>query len=126
MIATKKSDLKKIGDIGLRNTGTAISFVPDDQYFETIKIDKSNLKHLLKAKAVLCPGLTIEYFDEKKNEKISWNYENGLISYLSESSEDIELLLEESISCSKSGDDNALDFVLNWSCLLYTSPSPRD
>ena len=111
----KKSDLKKIGDIGLRNTGTAISFVPDDQYFETIKIDKSNLKHLLKAKAVLCPGLTIEYFDEKKNEKISWNYENGLISYLSESSEDIELLLEESISCSKSGDDNALDFVLNWS-----------
>ena len=111
----KKSDLKKIGDIGLRNTGTAISFVPDDQYFETIKIDKSNLKHLLKAKAVLCPGLTIEYFDEKKSEKISWNYENGLISYLSESSEDIELLLEESISCSKSGDDNALDFVLNWS-----------
>jgi len=111
----KKSDLKKIGDIGLRNTGTAISFVPDDQYFETIKIDKSNLKHLLKAKAVLCPGLTIEYFDEKKNEKISWNYENGLISYLSESSEDIDLLLEESISCSKSGDDNALDFVLNWS-----------
>ena len=111
----KKSDLKKIGDIGLRNTGTAISFVPDDQYFETIKIDKSNLKHLLKAKAVLCPRLTIEYFDEKKNEKISWNYENGLISYLSESSEDIELLLEESISCSKSGDDNALDFVLNWS-----------
>ncbi len=111
----KKSDLKKIGDIGLRNTGTAISFVPDDQYFETIKINKSHLKHLLKAKAVLCPGLTIEYFDEKKNEKISWNYENGLISYLSESSEDIELLLEESISCSKSGDDNALDFVLNWS-----------
>jgi len=111
----KKSDLKKIGDIGLRNTGTSISFVPDDQYFETIKIDKSNLKHLLKAKAVLCPGLTIKYFDEKKNEKISWNYENGLISYLSESSEDIELLLEESISCSKSGDDNALDFVLNWS-----------
>ncbi len=111
----KKSDLKKIGDIGLRNTGTAISFVPDDQYFETVKIDKSNLKHLLKAKAVLCPGLTIEYFDEKKSEKISWNYENGLISYLSESSEDIELLLGESISCSKSGDDNALDFVLNWS-----------
>jgi len=111
----KKSDLKKIGDIGLRNTGTAISFVPDDQYFETTKIDKSNLKHLLQAKAVLCSGLTIEYFDEKKNEKISWNYENGLISYLSESSEDTELLLEESISCSKSGDDNALDFVLNWS-----------
>ena len=111
----KISDLKKIGDIGPRNTGTAISFTPDSQYFETTNIDKSNLKHLLKAKAVLCPGLTIEYFDEKKNEKIPWNYENGLISYLSESSEGIDLLLEESISCSKLTEDNALDFVLNWS-----------
>ena len=111
----KTSDLKKVGDIGPRNTGTSISFMPDSQYFETIKIDKSNLKHLLKAKAVLCPGLTIEYYDEKKNEKIPWNYENGLISYLSESSGDIELLLGESISCSKLADDNALDFVLNWS-----------
>jgi len=111
----KISDLKKAGDIGPRNTGTAISFVPDTQYFETTNIDKSNLKHLLKAKAVLCPSLTIKYFDEKKNEKISWNFENGLISYLSESSEGIELLLDESISCSKSGEDNALDFVLNWS-----------
>ena len=111
----KTSDLKKVGDIGSRNTGTSISFVPDPQYFETVNIDKSNLKHLLKAKAVLCPGLTIEYYDEKKNEKIPWNYENGLISYLSESSDDIELLLEESISCSKLADDNALDFVLNWS-----------
>ena len=111
----KISDLKKVGDIGPRNTGTAISFTPDSQYFETTNIEKSNLKHLLKAKAVLCPGLTIEYFDEKKNEKIPWNYENGLISYLSESSEGIELLLEESISCSKLTEDNALDFVLNWS-----------
>ena len=111
----KISDLKKIGDIGPRNTGTTISFTPDSQYFETTNIDKSNLKHLLKAKAVLCPGLTIEYFDEKKNEKIPWNYENGLISYLSESSEGIDLLLEESISCSKLTEDNALDFVLNWS-----------
>ena len=111
----KISDLKKVGDIGSRNTGTAISFTPDSQYFETTNIDKSNLKHLLKAKAVLCPGLTIEYFDEKKNEKIPWNYENGLISYLSESSEGIDLLLEKSISCSKLTEDNALDFVLNWS-----------
>ena len=111
----KTSDLKKVGDIGPRNTGTSISFEPDPKYFETINIEKNNLKHLLKAKAVLCPGLTIEYDDNKKNEKISWNYENGLISYLSESSGDIELLLEESISCSKLADDNALDFVLNWS-----------
>ncbi|MBT87581.1 MAG: DNA topoisomerase IV subunit B [Gammaproteobacteria bacterium] len=111
----KKSDLKQVGEVGPRNTGTAIHFEPDPQYFETVKINKESLKHLLKAKAVLCPGLTIKYVDEKKAERISWNYENGLISYLVESSEGVDLLLEESISCSKIADDNALDFVLNWS-----------
>jgi len=115
----KKSELKQIGEVGSRNTGTAIHFEPDPQYFETLTVNTGSLKHLLKAKAVLCPGLTIQYINEKKSDKELWNYENGLISYLSESSEGIELLLEESISCSKLADDNALDFVLNWS----TQPS---
>jgi len=112
----KKSELKEVSEVGARNTGTAIHFQPDEKYFETLKINTDSLKHLLKAKAVLCPGLTIQYTDEKKAEKnITWVYENGLISYLAESSEGVELLLEESISCSKLVDDNALDFVLNWS-----------
>jgi topoisomerase-4 subunit B len=111
----KKSELREVGEVGARNSGTTIYFQPDPQYFETLKIRTDSLKHLLKAKAVLCPGLSIQYTDEKKDEKISWNYENGLISYLSEASEGIDLLLEESISCSKLGKDNTLDFVLNWS-----------
>ncbi|MDA9785581.1 DNA topoisomerase IV subunit B [Gammaproteobacteria bacterium] len=111
----KKSELTEVGEVGARNSGTIINFLPDPQYFETLTVNKDSLKHLLKAKAVLCPGLTIQYADEKKQEKISWTYENGLISYLSESSEGIDLLLEESISCSKLAKDNALDFVLNWS-----------
>ena len=111
----KKSELTEVGEVGARNSGTIINFLPDPQYFETLTVNTDSLKHLLKAKAVLCPGLTIQYADEKKQEKISWTYENGLISYLSESSEGIDLLLEESISCSKLAKDNALDFVLNWS-----------
>ena len=111
----KQSELTEVGEVGARNSGTIINFQPDPQYFETITVNTENLKHLLKAKAVLCPGLTIQYADEKKQEKISWNYENGLLSYLSESSDGIELLLDESISCSKLVKDNALDFVLNWS-----------
>ena len=111
----KQSELTEVGEVGARNSGTIINFQPDPQYFETITVNTESLKHLLKAKAVLCPGLTIQYADEKKQEKISWNYENGLISYLSESSDGIELLLDESISCSKLVKDNALDFVLNWS-----------
>ena len=111
----KKSELTEVGEVGARNSGTIINFQTDPQYFETVTVNTDSLKHLLKAKAVLCPGLTIQYADEKKQEKISWTYENGLISYLSESSEGIDLLLEESISCSKLAKDNALDFVLNWS-----------
>ena len=112
----KKSELKQVSEVGARNTGTAIHFQPDEKYFETLKINTDSLKHLLKAKAVLCPGLTIQFTDEKKAEKnITWVYENGLISYLAESSEGIELLLDESISCSKLANNNALDFVLNWS-----------
>ena len=111
----KQSELTEVGEVGARNSGTIINFQPDPQYFETVTVNTENLKHLLKAKAVLCPGLTIQYADEKKQEKISWNYENGLLSYLSESSDGIELLLDESISCSKLVKDNALDFVLNWS-----------
>ncbi|MDA9344645.1 DNA topoisomerase IV subunit B [Gammaproteobacteria bacterium] len=111
----KKSELTEVGEVGARNSGTIINFQPDPQYFETLTVNTDSLKHLLKAKAVLCPGLTIQYVDEKKQEKISWTYENGLISYLTESSAGIELLLEDSISCSKLAKDNALDFVLNWS-----------
>jgi topoisomerase-4 subunit B len=111
----KKSELTEVGEVGARNSGTIINFQPDPQYFETLTVNTDSLKHLLKAKAVLCPGLTIQYVDEKKQEKISWTYENGLTSYLTESSAGIELLLEESISCSKLAKDNALDFVLNWS-----------
>ncbi|MDA9332188.1 DNA topoisomerase IV subunit B [Gammaproteobacteria bacterium] len=111
----KKSELTEVGEVGARNSGTIINFQPDPQYFETVTVNTDSLKHLLKAKAVLCPGLTIQYADETKQEKISWTYENGLISYLSESSEGIDLLLKESISCSKLAKDNALDFVLNWS-----------
>jgi topoisomerase-4 subunit B len=111
----KKSELTEVGEVGARNSGTIINFQPDPQYFETLTVNTDSLKHLLKAKAVLCPGLTIQYVDEKKQEKISWTYENGLTSYLTESSAGIELLLEESVSCSKLAKDNALDFVLNWS-----------
>ena len=112
----KVSELKEIGDVGLRNTGTSITFKPNPDYFENIEIQVKALKHLLKAKAVLCPGLTIEYSNEKKsNDKEKWYFEDGLKSYLVESAEGSELVLEESITCSKQGDVQELEFAINWS-----------
>ena len=111
----KVEELHEIGEVGVRNTGTTIKFIPNTSYFESEKIQKTHLKHLLKAKAVLCPGLQIDFFDEKKSEKIRWIYEDGLSSYLSESSENIDLLIDESIVCSKTSDTQEVEFAINWS-----------
>ena len=111
----KKSDLKITGDVGPRNTGTKIQFKPNAQYFETIEINNKQLKHLLKAKAVLCPGLTIDFFDEKRKEKIKWFFEDGLKSYLEETSSETNLLLDESILTSKKSKEHEVEFVINWS-----------
>jgi len=112
----KISELKQIGEVGLRNTGTSITFKPNPEYFEDINVQIKSLKHLLKAKAVLCPGLTIEFINEKKpNDKEKWFFEDGLKSYLIESSEGSEFILEESILCSKEGNAQELEFAINWS-----------
>ena len=110
----KDNDLKSIGDVGATNSGTTIRFYPDKQYFETLEINKKSLKHLLKAKAVLCPGLQIDYFDEKKNERIKWIFDEGLSDYLDEFSGCNEKLLDETIILSKTSDDQALDVAVNW------------
>ena len=110
----KDNDLKSIGDVGASNSGTTIRFYPDKQYFETLEINKKSLKHLLKAKAVLCPGLQIDYFDEKKNERIKWVFDEGLSDYLDEFSGCNEKLLDETIILSKTSDDQALDVAVNW------------
>ena len=111
----KKSDLKVVGDVGIRNTGTKIQFKPNAKYFESIDVNNKQLKHLLKAKAVLCPGLTIDFLDEKKKEKIKWFFEDGLKSYLEEASSETNLLLDESILTSKKSKEHEVEFVINWS-----------
>jgi topoisomerase-4 subunit B len=112
----KVSELKEVGEVGLRNTGTSITFKPNPQYFENTEVQIKTLKHLLKAKAVLCPGLTIEFNNEKKsNDKEKWYFEDGLKSYLVDSSEGLELVLDDSIVCSKQSDVQELEFAINWS-----------
>ena len=105
-----------MGEVGLRNTGTSIKFKPNPTYFETNEVQIKHLKHLLRAKAVLCPGLTIDFNNEKKSgDKERWFFEDGLKSYLVESSEGSELILEDSIVCSKQSDAQELEFAINWS-----------
>ncbi len=110
----KKTNLEVVGEVGKRNTGTTIRFWPDAKYFDTTKISTSKLKHLLRAKAVLCPGLTVKYFDEATDEKIEWHYESGISTYLSESLAGAELLPQEPFMGSMAGEHEAVDWAVHW------------
>jgi topoisomerase-4 subunit B len=110
----RKTSLEVVGEVGKRNTGTTIRFWPDAKYFDTTKISTSKLKHLLRAKAVLCPGLTVKYFDEATDEKIEWHYESGISTYLSESLAGAELLPQEPFMGSMAGEHEAVDWAVHW------------
>jgi topoisomerase-4 subunit B len=79
----RASELDVVGQVGRRNTGTRLRFWPDPKYFDTPKISLTRLRHLLRAKAVLCPGLSLSLFDEASGEREAWRYEDGLRDYLS-------------------------------------------
>ena len=78
----RATELEIIGTVGKKNTGTTVRFWPDPKYFDSPKISLKALKHNLRAKAVLCPGLTVTLLDAASGEKFEWMYENGLKDYL--------------------------------------------
>ena len=78
----RTSRLQVVGNVGRKNTGTRLRFWPNPTYFDTPKFNLRALRHLLRAKAVLCPGLTVRLFDEPSGERDEWLYEDGLRAYL--------------------------------------------
>jgi len=109
-----KSKLKVIGEVGKRNTGTMIQFWPDKKYFDTIKISISRLKHVLRAKAVLCSGLHVFFTDEINKEKTDWCYADGLKTYLAEELASCELLPPEPFLESMKSDHEAAEWAVHW------------
>ncbi len=91
----KVQELKEIGSVGKKNTGTIVRFWPEEKYFDTVKIHAQKLAYLLRAKAVLCPGLSINLIDESKKSKETWCYQDGLAQYLSEATDEFIRLPEE-------------------------------
>jgi topoisomerase-4 subunit B len=110
----RRGKLDKVGTVGKANTGTTIRFWPDPKYFDSSKFSVSRLKHLLRAKAVLCPGLQVDLEIEKPKEKQSWCYEYGLEQYLLESLTDAERLPAEPFSGTLSGPREAIDWAVVW------------
>ena len=110
----KVADLAVAGSCGKRNTGTAIRFVPDPRYFDSANFSLPRLTHVLRAKAVLCPGLRVTLLEEKKNEKTEWFYEDGIADYLADATIDFPVIPEKPFTCHFAGETEAVDWAIQW------------
>lgn len=110
----KIEELAEIGTVGKKNTGTALRFWPDANYFDSPRFSRVRMKHTLRAKAVLCPGLRITFHDKKSDEKEEWYYEDGLVSYLLEALSGYELLPAESFSGAVKNENEQVEWALTW------------
>ena len=110
----KTTELRVIDSCGQRNTGTNLRFWPDEKYFDAIRFSVSRLRYVLKAKAVLCAGLKVSFFDENTNESEEWCFADGLKDYLIESSPDTQVLPEEPFIGKTSSPTESVDWAIQW------------
>jgi topoisomerase-4 subunit B len=108
------SKLEVVGEVGKSNTGTTVKFWPDAKFFDSAEFSIPKLKHMLKAKAVLCPGLRVRLHVEKSGEKEEWLYTGGVAQYLRESLEGGEWLPEEPFTGAIEGDHEGADWAVAW------------
>ncbi|MBC7982656.1 MAG: DNA topoisomerase IV subunit B [Candidatus Obscuribacterales bacterium] len=109
-----KSKLEVVGEVGKANTGTTVRFWPDPQYFETPTFAVAKLKHVLRAKAVLCPGLRVRFKVEQSGEQDEWLYTGGLNQYLLESLGNGEWLPQDLFTGSIGGAQETADWAVAW------------
>ncbi|MEL0034822.1 MAG: DNA topoisomerase IV subunit B [Gammaproteobacteria bacterium] len=110
----KVEELKVVGAVGQRNTGTSIRFWPDASFFDSGRFSVSSLKHVLRAKAVLCSGLRVRFFNNKNNEKDEWLYEDGLHDYLITGCAGHPCIPDEPFLGSNTTEEEAVDWGLFW------------
>lgn len=110
----KVEDLRVSGTCGRRNTGTRVHFWPDASYFDSVNFSNSKLIYLLRAKAVLCPGLRIKFTNKHTNEVHEWYYESGLTDYLKTAVGDNIMLPVEPFIGSFKGQIEAADWAITW------------
>ena len=110
----KVGDLETVGPVGRRNTGTTIRFWPDPRYFDSPKFSMSRLRHTLRAKAVLCPGLRVSFELEATGERDEWHYEDGLSAYLRDAIEVDDVVPQAPFVGSLEGNTEAVDWAAVW------------
>ncbi len=97
-----------------RASGTMVHFWPDAKYFDSPKFALKALKHNLKAKAVLAAGLQIVYIDQMNNEKIEWQFENGLVDYLMDELQDRDIVPHPAFVATAEVERARAEFAICW------------
>ncbi len=110
----KVEDLTVIGTCGRRTTGTTVHFKPNPKYFDSEKFSVSRLRHLLRAKAVLCSGLEIKFIDKVNDTEDTWLYQDGLNDYLMEAVNGLVTLPEQPFIGEFKGEKEAVSWALLW------------
>ena len=110
----KVEELEVIGTCGRRTTGTTVHFKPNPKYFDSKNFSVSRLRHLLRAKAVLCSGLEIKFVDKVNNTEDVWCYQDGLSDYLTEAVNGFETLPEKPFIGEFKGSTEAVSWALLW------------
>ena len=110
----KVEDLTVIGTCGRRTTGTTVHFKPNPKYFDSPKFSASRLRHLLRAKAVLCSGLEIKFIDKVNDTEDTWLYQDGLNDYLMEAVNGLVTLPEQPFIGEFKGEKEAVSWALLW------------
>ncbi len=110
----KTSDLTPVGTVGVRNTGSTVRFWPDPRYFEFPDFSVRKLRHTLRAKAVLCPRLTVTFIDRNTGETEKWYFEDGLRDYLLESLGEGERIPEDPFTGDHEGDGETVAWAAAW------------
>jgi len=110
----KTSELEIVGGVGKTNTGTTIRFWANGKYFDSDRINVKDLKHNLRAKAVLCPGLNIKFFVEETEEKFTWLYQGGVNEYLSEELKGLDCIPSKPFYGSSRAKNEEVEWSLTW------------
>jgi topoisomerase-4 subunit B len=111
----KKQELKPIGTVGKRNTGTTVRFWPDEQFFDSPKFSVPRLKHVMRAKAVLCPKLRMRFVSEvDPSESEEWYFEDGLTDYLTSELAGTTVIPERPYTGHFKGHDHEVDWAVVW------------
>ena len=110
----KSKDLEEIGEVGKRNTGTLIKFSPDPQYFDTVKFSIKNLRHNLRSKAILCPGLEVNFVNEIDETTDKWLFEDGIKDYLQASLDGLDCIPAIPFVISSKTKEEQLNCALTW------------